>query len=367
MTLDHFIGEDVRNLPTPVVVIDRDVLMRNIRTMATHAETLGVALRPHWKTTKMAEAAQLQLRHGAIGHTAATTAELEALAGEGSPSVFIAYPPVGQARVRSVLSAARSTEIIVGVDSAECLSDLSDAASSVGMTIPIRLDIDTGLGRTGVDPSRAIEVAHAISELPGLHLRGVWTHEGHVQGMGADSALRHLTGIAAGRLLVEVADALRDEGFDLRDVSVGSTAGAWSAPTVPGITEARPGTYVLGDENQVAIGTMQAADVAVSVLSRVVSTQRDSVVIVDAGIKALSSDGSLHGDGRLGTVVSPGGGQIATAHEEHGFLRHATSLRVGDIVRIRPNHACGVVNMHSTVVITENDIVVETWRVLARH
>src|SRR5699024_7438932 len=124
---------------------------------------------------------------------------------------------------------------------------------------------------------------------------------------------------AAGRLLVQVAEMLRADGLHVPSVSVGSTAGARSAPRVPGVTEVRPGTYVYGDENQVAISTMAPADVAMSVLSRVLSTQRGEPVLVDAGIKAMSSDGTMHGDGRIGTVVSATGGLLATGNEEHGF------------------------------------------------
>jgi len=367
MTLERYIGRDVSDLPTPIVVIDLPTVVRNARRMADHASRLDVGLRPHWKTTKAAEAARLQLDAGAVGHTAATGAELAVLASGVSPSVFLAYPPVGDERVRAVLGAARSAEVIVGVDSVESVRELSAACVAEGRVVRVRLDVDTGLGRTGVDPGNALAVARGIASLPGLSLDGVWTHEGHVQGKGADEEARRTTGVAAGQLLVEVARALRADGLAINDVSVGSTAGVWSAPTVPGVTEARPGTYILGDENQVAIGTILESDVAVEVHSRVVSTQRRSVAIVDAGLKALSSDGSLHGDGRVGTIVSACGGIVSVAHEEHGFLRGAEGVRVGDVVRIRPNHACGVMNMHSAVVAAEDGVVVDVWPILARH
>ncbi|WP_353114692.1 alanine racemase [Microbacterium sp.] len=361
------VGMDVVDLPTPVVVIDGAILRRNVAEMAAHAAALGVALRPHWKTTKSAEAARMQREAGAVGHTAATTAEMLALADGISPSVFLAYPPVGGPRVAAVLDAVRRAEVIVGADSIAAVEDLSAAASAAGLIVPVRLDVDSGLHRTGVAPEHAVAVARGISALPGLVLEGVWTHEGHVQGVGADSDLRRETGLGAGRTLVETADAIRADGIEVRSVSVGSTPGVRSAPTVPGVTEARPGTYVLGDENQVAIGTVAPEDVAVAVHSRVVSTEPEDWVIIDAGIKAMSSDGSMHGDGRIGTVVSAGGGIVATGHEEHGFLRGAADARVGDVVRVRPNHACGVMNMHGVVAVAEDGVVTEVWRILARH
>src|SRR5699024_9567861 len=141
---------------------------------------------------------------------------------------------------------------------------------------------------------------------------------------------------------------------------------AGSGPRVRGVTEVRPGTYVYGDQNQVAIGTMAPADVAMSVLSRVISTQRGEPVLVDAGIKAMSSDGSMHGDGRIGTVVSATGGILATGNEEHGFVHGSSPVQVGDLISIRPNHACGLTNMHSRIFAIEDGVVVDIWPILGR-
>lgn len=361
------IGRPMDQLPTPAVLIDLPTLRRNIARMADLARDFGVALRPHWKTSKCAEVGRLQREAGAVGLTAATAAEVDALFDAGFEDVFWAYPPVGAHRIAAAVRAARRGRLIVGLDSLASAEPLAEAAVAAGVDIEIRLEVDSGLGRTGVDPDDALAVARGLARLPGLVLEGVFTHEGHVQGVGADPERRSEVGMAAGRLLAEVAERLRADGFELPSVSVGSTAGARSAPRAEGVTEARPGTYVYGDENQVAIGTIDPADTAMTVLSRVISTQRGEPVLVDAGIKAMSSDGSMHGDGRIGTVVSPGGGVLATGHEEHGFLRGSAPLRVGDLVRIRPNHACGLTNMHAHVFAVEDGGVVDVWPVLGRH
>ncbi|HIZ37992.1 MAG TPA: alanine racemase [Candidatus Ruania gallistercoris] len=361
------VGRSIEELPTPAVLIDLPTLRRNITQMATLARGFGVALRPHWKTSKCVEVARLQLAAGAVGLTAATGAEVEALVEAGVEDIFWAYPPVGPRRIETALRAARHTRVIVGLDSLASAQPLAEAVEAEGIEVEIRLEVDSGLGRTGVDPDHALTVAQGLAHLPGLVLEGVFTHEGQVQGVGADPERRTEVGTAAGQLLAQVADTLRADGLDLPSVSVGSTAGARSAPRVPGVTEARPGTYVYGDENQVAIGTIEPSDAAMSILSRVISTQRGDPVLVDAGIKAMSSDGSMHGDGRIGTVVSDSGGVLATGNEEHGFLRGSSSLQVGDLVRIRPNHACGLTNMHSRVFAVEDGVVVDIWSVLGRH
>lgn len=371
------IGRPIEQLPTPSVLIDVPVMRRNIARMAATAEEFGVALRPHWKTSKSAEVGRLQLEAGAVGLTAATAGEVAALVDEGFGDIFWAYPPVGDHRIRTALDAARRSRLIVGLDSIESAAPLAEAAAAAGLEIEVRLEVDTGLGRTGVDPDGALAVAQGIGRMPGLALEGVFTHEGQVQGIGADPERRMAAGLAAGRLLVSVAEELREAGLEVASVSVGSTAGAHSAPSVAGVTEARPGTYVYGDENQVAIGTVDPADTAMTLLSRVVSTQRADRVLVDAGIKAMSSDGSLHGDGRIGTVVSgsgasAAGGILTTGYEEHGAIRgsgalQAGPLQVGDLVRIRPNHACGLTNMHAYVFAVEDGVVVDVWPVLGRH
>lgn len=361
------IGRSVADLPSPSVLIDLHVVRRNVQTMAQLAENLGVALRPHWKTSKSAQAARLQWEAGAVGHTVATAAEASALAAAGCHDIFWAYPPVGHHRVQTALKLARQTRLILGPDSVASVRPLAEAAQRHELLIDVRLEVDSGLHRTGVSPENALATAKELMALPGIRLEGIFTHEGHVQGVGADPQRRRDTGVDAGRTLVEVAEQIRAAGIALESVSVGSTAGVRSAPTVDGITEARPGTYIYGDENQVAIGTTAPEDAAVTVLSRVISIERDGTVLIDAGIKAMSKDGTTHGDDRIGTVVSACGGIVAAGHEEHGFLRSSTGLKVGDTVRIRPNHACGLINMHSNALVIEDDIVTDIWPTLARH
>lgn len=366
------IGRPIPDLPTPAVLIDLPTLRRNIDQMAEVARGFNVALRPHWKTTKSAEVARLQLEAGAVGLTAATAAEVDALVAAGIEDIFWAYPPVGPHRIETALRAARSARLIIGLDDLAAAQPLAAAATAEGVEIEGRLEVDTGLGRTGVAPEQALTTARDLAALPGIVLEGVFTHEGHVQGVGADPERRLEVGTAAGEMLAQVAAQLRADGLELPSVSVGSTAGARSAPGVAGVTEARPGTYVYGDENQVAIGTVDPADTAMTVLSRVISTQRGDPVLIDAGLKAMSSDASMHGDGRIGTVVpDPGSGErsgvLASGNEEHGYLRGSSSLQVGDLLLLRPNHACGLTNMHSQLVVVEDGVVVDLWPVLGRH
>lgn len=357
--------ESLSEVPTPALVIDLDTVKANVARMADVARRAGVALRPHWKTSKSLPVAALQSAAGAVGFTCATALEATVLVDAGY-DVFWAYPPVGETRVATAIELAARGPLTVGVDSVASAAALARRAAAEGVTVAVRLDIDSGLGRTGAAPRDAPGELEEIAALDGIRLDGVFTHEGQLALHGADREARRAAGIAVGRLMVEVAEAARARGVAIDVVSVGSTPGADSAPTVEGITEMRPGTYVFGDDNQRRTGAVEIADCALTVHATVVSTQRGEPVIVDAGLKAMSADGSARGDGRLGTRID-GPGILELAHEEHGFLRGAGAVGVGDRVVLLPNHACGTVNMFSSAWVARGGRIVDRWAVEARR
>jgi D-serine deaminase-like pyridoxal phosphate-dependent protein len=194
----------------------------------------------------------------------------------------------------------------------------------------------------------------------------VLTHEGHLAAQ-PDRATLEAAGRTAGTLMAALAAGLRADGHPMEIVSVGSTPGATSAPFAAGITEGRPGTYVYFDANQIRLGSCTIADCALSVLARVVSVQRPGRPIIDAGIKAMSSD-TIAAAGSVGLVGTPGV-VFADANEEHGFLLDsgAAPLAVGDLVRLIPNHACGTTNMWSHLYAVRGDEVIDRWEISARY
>jgi D-serine deaminase-like pyridoxal phosphate-dependent protein len=355
-------------LPTPALLVDLDRLERNIARMAASYAEAGIALRPHVKTSKCWEVARRQLDAGAIGFTCSTPAEVAWLSEMGVRDLLWAHIPVGPRKVEFAVS----HDVTVALDSVEAARPLSAAAAAAGVTVPFVLEVNTGHARLGVDPERAVQTVTAIAALPGLRLRGVFTHEGHISAI-ADRPGLEQAGLAAGALLAQTADELRRAGHEVSLVSVGSTPGATSAPFVPGVTEARPGTYVYYDANQLRLGSSTLDDCALTVLSRVASVQRSGRAITDAGIKAMSSDTIVVLDA-VGVACDPRMRQLpdvtfAEANEEHGFLfgDGTAPLRVGDLVRLVPNHACGTTNMWSHVYAVRGQDVVADWAISARH
>jgi D-serine deaminase-like pyridoxal phosphate-dependent protein len=222
------------------------------------------------------------------------------------------------------------------------------------------IEVDSGQHRTGVDPSQAVPLAERCRSV-GLRIAGVITHGGHAYGgTTAPTGAGHDEGVA----LAEAADRLRAAGFDLGLVSAGST------PTTgverPGqVTEERPGTYVFGDRQQLALGACSPEDLALSVAATVVSVHDDRFV-VDAGSKALASDRPAWLTGH-GEVPSLGGAVVTTLSEHHGVVTGAPRQpAVGQVVHVVPNHACTVVNLFDEYVVTQRGEVVDRWRVAAR-
>lgn len=363
----------IDDLDTPVLVIDRPRMDANIRAMADRMREAGIALRPHFKTSKMVEVARRQADAGVVGFTCATLAEVEALLDGGFTDVFWAHAPATPMKRRRLIEANRRGRVVVGLDSVELVQLLAAEAADAGVTIPVRLEVDTGLRRTGVTGDEAVRIAQAVDALPGVELDGVYMHEGQLAAVrGGRDELRR-SGAEASAALVAVADRIRAAGIAVPTVSVGSTPGWDSAPFVDGVTEARPGTYVFFDANQWRLASATTAQCALHLHATVISAVRPHEVAIDAGIKALSSDGSNR-DATFGVVVDEQGVPVpgiefARAYEEHGVIEGpgTDGMRVGDRVRILPNHACGVVNMWSRIAVVDDTEVVDRWTPVARH
>jgi D-serine deaminase-like pyridoxal phosphate-dependent protein len=336
----------IEDLPTPAVLVDLDVLERNIARQAERAREAGVKLRPHAKTHKCPEIARMQLAAGAAGISLAKTSEAEVFADAGFEDIFIAYPVVGLGKPERLLALAGRTRLAVGCDSLEGAAEISRVFRAAGVTIGVLLKVDVGYHRVGVPPQEAPGVSRRIAELPGLFLRGIFTHAGHVYSAQAPEEVARISR-HEGEALVAAAAAIRESGLTVEEVSVGSTPSARGAMKVAGVTECRPGNYVFHDGSQVALGTCAPEDCAMTVLATVVSAPAPDRAVVDAGSKTLSQD-SLRprpdGNGLiLGTRT-----RLVNLTEEHGVARVAQGdrFRVGERVRILPNHACVVSNLH---------------------
>lgn len=360
------------DLDTPLVAVHRGVLRENIDAMAAFAREQGVRLRPHLKTHKTAEIAQMQIDAGAVGLTCAKLGEAEAFLAAGFRDILIAYPLVGArkiGRLFALLAAYPDAHLATLTDSAEHAAECSAAAVRHGVTLPLWIKVDSGLGRVGVAPGRAAaELTRQVAAMPGLRVRGLMTHAGHAYGAADERAVREI-GEWEAECLLATKEQMGAAGDG--EISVGSTPTVRVSGQVPGVTEIRPGNYVFCDATQVRLGAATPEQCALRVLARVVSRPAPGRLVIDAGAKTLALDRGAHGSDALagyGVVVHHADAVIERLSEEHGVMRVAADspLRVGDIVEIIPNHSCPVANLTDELYVLDASGYVTTWPVIAR-
>ena len=342
---------DALDLDTPALYIDLDILERNIARMQEQCRAWGVALRPHVKTHKIAEIAQMQLDAGAIGITVAKVGEAEVLPGN---DVLVAYPLL-KPKLPRLRELAKKRHVRVAVDSVDVARDLQGIETVV--------EIDVGVGRTGAQtPEQAVAVAQACSNFQGVFYWPSWLDEAGFR--------------AACAKIEAVLEALSAAGLEAKIVSGGSTPGAAKTPLIPQTTEIRPGTYVFYDASSVAAQLCTEADCALRVLTTVVSTAVPGQCVIDAGSKTFSSDQTVN-VGTFGHFIGHRW-TMRKMNEEHGYVelphpltpspfgRGGTTPRVGEKVWVVPSHCCATVNLHDEIAYGRGGRVDGSWKVTAR-
>jgi D-serine deaminase-like pyridoxal phosphate-dependent protein len=348
-------------IDTPALVVDIDRVDAAIERMASAMADRGVALRPHAKTHKSIDVGRRQVAAGSAGLTVGTIGEAEVFADGGLDDLFIAYPlvPLGPkaARLRAL---ARRARLRLGIDSIVGAHAIVDALGDDAGRVSVLIEVDSGGRRTGVAAEDAGPIAAAATHL-GLDVIGVFTHGGHsyhgseARLAAADDEVRELTAAAASLLSAGVAPVV---------ISAGSTPTALESAR-DAVTEERPGTYVFGDRQQVALGSIAPDAPAAVVVARITSVNvADRRFVIDAGAKTLTKDvpAYLAGHGAIPEL----GGVVARVSDYHGVVELADDRPVPDVGRVVlvvPNHLCPVVDLFASFLIVKDGEIVERWRV----
>lgn len=355
-------------LNTPVLVLDREVLDRNIATMAALAKARGVTLRPHAKTHKSVAIGRRQIAAGAVGLCCAKLGEAEALAEGGIAGLHITSPVVTpQAIARLIALDAVSDGLSVAVDNPDNVAAIGHAASEAGQVIGVFIDLDPGIHRTGVaSPDAAVALAQTIAAEPGLRYRGLQYYCGLQQ---------HIEDYAARRAAIEertaylsvVIGALTEAGF-APDIVTGGGTGTHAIDLDLGVfTELQVGSYVFMDRqyNDCDLTGDGAAPFETSLFvdASVVSANTPGLSTIDAGFKSLSTDGGS---------PSVADGAPANAHflfmgDEHSALIGAEAhLPIGRRVTLVVPHCDPTVNLYDFYHVVRDNTLIEIWPVSAR-
>lgn len=353
----------VESLETPALLIEESVLEANLNQMQELANDNGIALRPHIKTHKCPKLAHKQLQKGAQGIAVATLQEAEAMVESGITNIHLANEIATDQQIAHFLALSEKAYIACTVDHPDQLTALNRHASGKHLLVPVLIEVNTGLDRAGVEnEAEAIQLGRQVEELPNLQLKGIMTHGGQAYGAANRQEVEAI-GKKEGEKLVTTAEIMRESGLEVEVVSAGSTPTAPFAAKVKGVTELRVGNYIVNDGIQVSLGVAQQNACALSVLTSVISRPTASRIITDSGTKSLTSDQGAHGNSAIkgfGKVLGKDG-HLDRLSEEHGVIENIDSnqFRMGEKLRILPNHACPVFNLFSKAYLVNGNELVD--------
>jgi D-serine deaminase-like pyridoxal phosphate-dependent protein len=341
----------VTELETPSVLINLDVMERNIQTMQARCDAAGVKFRPHIKTHKIPAIAKMQLEAGAVGIACQKVSEAQVFAEAGINDILLPYNIVGAKKAARLADLALYNKIAVSADSPETIHGLGAAAKAVGASIRVLIELATEIERAGTSVENVVQLAQQIEADDHLEFRGLVVYPSFPKS-------RPLIQEALARL-----DAV---GIGVEVVSGGGVGAAHYMAEVPELTEIRVGTYVYNDWRTVMNGYAALDDCAMTIAATVVSRPTDDRAIIDSGSKTLSSEQL---DGAYGFILEYPLAKLYNLNEEHGYVDFSKCddrPHIGEVVHVIPIHTCVVSNLHNQVYGVRNDEVEVEWPVAAR-
>ncbi len=346
-----------REIDTPALLLDLDAMERNLARMARFFAAGPTRLRPHYKNHKCPALARRQLDAGAIGITCATLTEAEALAANGITDILISSELAGERKIARLVELARRADVKAVVDHAPTIMAMGAACRSGGVAPGILVDVNVGQNRTGVAAgSAALELARTVLAV-GLPFRGLMGYEGHVahlpEGEKKDSAYDE-----AMDALMKCRALLIENQIPVEIVSTGGTGTYHLTHRFPSITEFQAGSYLVMDTRYAE--TCADFELALSVLGTVISRTGDERIVVDAGLKSISSELGLP------MVKSCSGVRTKRLNAEHGILevvRPGVTLDVGDTIELWARYSDATIKLHDCMYGIRNGAVEEALRI----
>jgi D-serine deaminase-like pyridoxal phosphate-dependent protein len=354
------------DLDTPCLVLDMDVLERNLQKMQAAAGRAGKNLRPHAKTHKCSALAQKQIEAGAIGVCVAKVSEAEALVKAGLDAILLTGPVVTPRKVERLVGLITTApSLMVVVDHPSNIELLDAVLRKRGMSMGVLLDLDVGLNRTGVRPQDALALADQIVSRPSLRLRGIQAYAGHVQHICSYDTRKH----TSYQCLREAVHVFRELRATVPTCTIFSASGTGTFDidlAVPEISELQVGSYVCMDTEYLAIGSADndarfvSFDPALRLLTTVVSVNHQGFVTVDAGLKSLYKDG-----GKPQVLVPENTAlEYDWFGDEYGKITSTDNSELpplGAVLELVTSHCDPTVNLFTSYYLTRGKEVIGTW------
>ena len=359
----------IQEMATPAILLDMDKLERNIEKYQNMCDLYDKEMWPMVKTHKSLAIAKMQADAGATGFLCGTLDECEALCEAGYKNLMYAYPVASAASIRRVIELTRKCNFIIRLDTLEAAEIVDKAAKEAGVIVQYTIIVDCGLHRFGVAPDRIAEMTAKLDEFENLEPMGISTHPGAVYAAEEPRQVPMYVEAEAAAMAM-AADGMRKAGIEPEMVTSGSTPTFALSVDDPNIEIYHPGNYVFNDCIQMSNGSAAEEDCALTVLATVISHPSEGLYICDAGAKCLGLDQGAHGNSAIvgfGRVIGHPELIISGLSEEVGKLKvkegETTTLKVGDQIRMIPNHSCSTANLTDHYIAVRGDEVEGTIRV----
>ena len=355
------IGTPKKQLDTPVLLIDLDVMESNIAKMADYFTGVDAELRPHTKTHKTPILAHKQIAAGAIGVTCAKLGEAEVMVEGGIKDILIANEIVPDQKITRLVSLARHADIMVAVDDPANVENLSQAARGKNAHLRVLVEVDIGMKRCGVSPGEpALRLAQKVAASKNLIFAGLMGYEGHTVTIRDFEERKRKTEDSL-TLMIDTKHLLEQNGLEVGIVSGGGTGTHNITGQFPGITEVQAGSYILMDSYYREV--LDVFDCALTVLATVISRPSEDRAITDAGMKTVTKEFGLP------EVKNANGAELIQLSEEHGKLDVSNcdaDLRPGDRIELIPSHGCTTINLHDQFFGIRDGILESIWDIAGR-
>jgi D-serine deaminase-like pyridoxal phosphate-dependent protein len=361
------IGMHISEVDTPALILDLDRFEANLAHLQDLTRASGVRLRPHAKTHKSSRIARLQMEAGAVGVCCQKVSEAEAMVDGGVTDVFVSNEVVGPRKLRRLAALAGRCRLAVAVDALDNVVELAAAVAEAGTQLDVLVERDVGSARCGVrDSAAALALAQAIAAHDQLHFRGLHAYYGGAQHIH-DYRERRAAIMGAAEQVRETVEVLEHAGLPV-EIVTGAGTGSFPFEIETGLyNEIQAGSYLFMDRSYAAIEDREGRKTSefaqsLFILATVMSRPEPDLAVVDAGLKAFSTDSGL-------PLVSDDEAMVLKRiSDEHATisLPSGSSLALGQKIRLTPGHCDPTINMHEWYVCIRNDVVVDLWAIDAR-
>ncbi len=357
------------DLDTPCLIIDKKALEFNLNVMRQHGQNTQINIRPHVKTHKCSRLARLQIEHGAIGISAAKVSEAEVLINSGLKNILITSPVITKNKIARLTSCIKKApETIVVVDNDINLRDLNEAGQSIQSKINVLIDLDPGIGRTGIKSKDALNFALRIEQFKWLNLMGIQCYAGNLQHITSYEE-RKTRSLQVMDMASDVVKQFKTSGIPCA-ILTGTGTGTYDIDVEASeVTEIQPGSYTVMDVEYAMIGSKMAPSSfttfkpAMTLLTTVISSNRQEHVTVDSGTKSIYFD--INNKPKIishkGLHYDWGG-----FGDEHGKItadKGCELPKYGEVLELIVPHCDPTINLYDKFYIVNDGVVEDIWEI----